>query len=439
MAKTATPLNTSKIDAIKPQNKEYAIFDGEGLLLLIRTSGTKTWQYRYKNYKGSIKKITLGEYPALSLKAARDKRRHFEEMLANEVDPKEQIELLEKKKSNSNILEAVSHTWWHSTLDKGAWSEDTANKRLRMLENHLFPLIGKMPIEDIKPMHLAASLTSIEKSSSENAQRIKAMLVNIFNHAIQHGLIENNHALAMNGLLVPKKSTHRPALSLDRLPDLFSRLELDSGKPLTQLCTLLSLHIFSRSSEIRFARWNEIDFKKRLWTIPPNREAIKGTRYSDRGSKMREAHFVPLSKQAIEILKKIQEYSGHCAHVFPAANNINKFISENTINHTLQRMGYDTKTEVCGHGFRTMACSALIQSTLFSEDAVERQMSHKERNEVRAAYTHTAEFLEERKVMMQWWSDYLDINKTQHISAYDYGQECKKNNLPKNVIQFRSA
>lgn len=428
MAKPVTPLNASQIDALKPQEKEYAVFDGAGLLLLIRPSGTKTWQYRYKNYKGSIKKITLGEYPALSLKIARDKRRSFEEMSANGVDPKEQLELLETKKTKNHFLEAITRLWWSSMLKKGSWSEYTAHKRLRMLENHLFPLIGAMPIEDIRPKHLASSLTQIEKDSSENAQRIKAMLINIFNYAIQHGLIEINHALTMNGLLVPKKAQHRPALTLDHLPNLLQKLNQDTGKTLTRLCTLLSLHIFSRSSEIRFARWNEINFDKRIWIIPPFRQAVQGIRFSIRGSKMKEEHIIPLSNQAIQILRQVQEYSGHCNHVFPATRNDQKFISENTINKTLQRMGYNTQTEICGHGFRTMACAALIQSTLFSEDAVERQMSHRERNDVRAAYTHTAEFMEERKVMMQWWSDYLDINTTEYISPYDYGQEYRKKN-----------
>ncbi|HCA5261434.1 TPA: integrase arm-type DNA-binding domain-containing protein [Acinetobacter baumannii] len=439
MAKPVIPLNASQIDGLRPKEREYAVFDGAGLLLLIRTSGTKTWQYRYKNYNGDIKKITLGEYPALSLKVARDKRRSFEEMVANSIDPKEQLELLESKKANVHILESITRLWWSSMLAKGAWSEYTAYKRLKMLENHLFPLIGTMPIEDIRPKHLASSLTQIEKTSSENAQRIKAMLINIFNYAIQHGLIETNHALTMNGLLVPKKSKHRPSLPLDQLPKLLQGLEQDTGRILTRLCTSLSLHIFSRSSEIRFARWDEIDFDKRIWTIPPYRQAVNGTRFSDRGSKMREEHFVPLSKQAIQILRQIQEYSGHCNHVFPAITNDQKFISENIINETLQRMGYDTQTEICGHGFRTMACAALIQSTLFSEDAVERQMSHRERNEVRAAYTHTAEFMEERKVMMQWWSDYLDINAKNYISPYDYGQECKSLATLNNVINSKRA
>lgn len=184
----------------------------------------------------------------------------------------------------------------------------------------------------------------------------------------------------------------------------------------------VTLLVFIRSSELRFARWDEIDFDNAMWTIPAEREAIDGVKYSHCGSKMRTPHLVPLSRQAIKILKQIYQFSGNHDLIFIDDHNPRKPMSENTVNNALRMMGYDTKTEVCGHGFRTMACSSLIESGLWSKDAVERQMSHQERNSVRADYIHKAEHIEERRLMVQWWADYLDANREKGITPFDYAK-----------------
>lgn len=150
---------------------------------------------------------------------------------------------------------------------------------------------------------------------------------------------------------------------------------------------------------------------------------------------MKDDHLIPLSPNAISILKEIQKYSGMSLNVFPKNGDPNGFISESTINKTLRRIGYDTKTDVCGHGFRGMACSALVQSTLFQKEAVEKQMSHQERDQVRLAYTHQAEYLDERKAMINWWSDYLEANRAKHITPYDFTKQL----LGEDVIQFKYA
>ncbi|EPA8398165.1 TPA: site-specific integrase, partial [Escherichia coli] len=219
---------------------------------------------------------------------------------------------------------------------------------------------------------------------------------------------------------------HYPALPLERLPELLDRIgDYRQGRELTRLAVVLTLHLFIRSSELRFARWSEIDFRHKIWTIPATREAIDKVRFSGRGAKMRTPHIVPLSRQAIAILKQIQELSGHLDLVFPGDHNPYKPMSENTTNRALRLMGYDTKTEICGHGLRAMACSALVESDLWSRDTVERQMSHQERNSVRAAYVHKAEHLEARKAMMQWWSDYLDVCREGYVAPYIYARQHK--------------
>ena len=437
MAKTIKPLTDSLVTAAKPKEEDYPLFDGGGLMLLVRKSGTKTWRFRYKIGK-SMPTLTLGTYPALTLAAARKKRTEFETMLANGLDPKQQIELEQAKKENAHSLEKVTRAWHEELTLKGAWGDDTAKKTMRKFENHLFPLIGHKSIEEVEPQDIAQAITAIDdKGINRVARDLKAHLVRIFSYAIQKGYVKHNPAREMDGVLIAKKKKHYPQLKHERLPEFLHRIDhYKRGAALTRLCTLLALHVFSRSSEVRFARWKEIDFDKQQWVIPATREAVEGVRYSGRGAKMKEDHLVPLSPQAVSILRQIHEYSGSYENVFPSRDDPKKFMSENTVNKALQNMGYDTEIDVCGHGFRGMACSALIQSKLYSEDAVERQMSHKERNEVRGAYTHMAEFLEERRSMMNWWSDYLDQNRLEHITPHDYGQMPKQQSTTSNMISF---
>lgn len=181
-------------------------------------------------------------------------------------------------------------------------------------------------------------------------------------YAVQQGLVENNPALNLEGVTAPPVKHHYPALPLERLPELLARIDdYMSGRTLTRLAVTLTLHLFIRSSELRFARWREIDFRNGIWTRPSTRDTIAGVRYYGRGAKMRTPHIVPLSRQAVAILRQIQEISGHLELVFPGDHNSYKPMCENTVNKALRLMGYDTKTDICGHGFRTMACSALME------------------------------------------------------------------------------
>ena len=227
----------------------------------------------------------------------------------------------------------------------------------------------------------------------------------------------------MAGAVAVAKRVHRPALSFERIHELLGRIECFTGRKLTKLAVKLTLLVFIRSSELRFARWEEIDFKNALWTIPAEREPLKGVKHSHRGSKMRTPHLVPLSRQAVKTLEEIKQISGDYQLIFIGDHHSDRPMSENTVNKALRSMGYDTKTQVCGHGFRAMACSALLESGLWSRDAIERQMSHQERNAVRAAYIHKAEHLEERRLMLQWWADYLDENLTQSVLPFSLGNK----------------
>jgi len=245
----------------------------------------------------------------------------------------------------------------------------------------------------------------------EVAPRLQQRTTAIMCYAVQSDLLDYNPAQEMAGAAASGNRQHRPAPELKRIPELLQKIDGYTGKPLTGWTTELTLLIFIRSSELRFARSSEIDFETSMWTIPPEREPIPEVKHSHRDSKMRTLHLVPLSKQALKILKQIKQFSGEHKLVFIGDHDPRKPMSENTVNSELRVMGHDTKVEVCGHGFRKMACSSLIESGLWSNDAVERQMSHMKRNLVRAAYIHKAEHLDERKLMLQWWADFLDANR----------------------------
>lgn len=310
---------------------------------------------------------------------------------------------------------------WHGCNRK--WSESHRHRVLRTLEVELFPVLGSCLIGELKTKDFLAPLRKIEESGRlEVASRLQQRITAIMRFAVQSGIIEHNPVQELVGAVSTRKVTHRPALPLESIPDLLQRIVLFRGRKLTALAIKLTLLVFIRSSELRFARWSEVDFDKAMWKIPAERQLIEGVKYSFRGSKMKSPHLVPLSRQALEILKQIAEICGRSEFIFVGDHNFHKPMSENTVNKALRVMGYDTKTQVCGHGFRSMACSALIESGVWSRDAVERQMSHQERNSVRAAYIHKAEHLEERTQMLQWWADYLDANNKAYISPYSFGK-----------------
>ncbi|EIQ0615901.1 integrase arm-type DNA-binding domain-containing protein [Escherichia coli] len=416
-------LNDSKIRNLKPSSKPIKLSDSHGLYLLVNPGGSRIWYLKYR-FGGKESRVSLGAYPLISLAEARQQRDAIRKLLAQNINPAQQRMDEKAATSPEKCFKAVALAW-HKTNKK--WSPDYAERILASMNNHIFPGIGHLPVTTLKTQHFTALLRVIEdKGFLEVASRTRQQLCNIMRYAVQQGLTENNPAQHLEGVTAPPVKNHYPALPLERLPELFEHIgDYRQGRQLTRLAVGLTLHLFIRSSELRFARWGEIDFRNKIWTIPATREAIEKVRFSGRGAKMRTPHIVPLSRQAIAILKQIQEISGHLELVFPGDHNPYKPMSENTVNRALRLMGYDTKTDVCGHGFRAMACSALVESELWSRDAVERQMSHQERNSVRAAYIHRAEHLDARTAMMQWWSDYLDVSREGYVAPYIYARRHK--------------
>ncbi|EIY9974751.1 tyrosine-type recombinase/integrase [Escherichia coli] len=412
-------LTDIKVRTAKPTDKQYKLTDGSGMHLLVHPNGSKYWRLQYR-FDGKQKMLALGVYPDVSLADARTRRDDARNLLANNIDPgdKKKSDKIEQEEARTFEQLAVE---WHATNKK--WSEEHSRRVLKSLEDNLFPAIGKRNIADLKTRDLLAPIKAVELSGRlEVASRLQQRTTAIMRYAVQSGLLDYNPAQEMVGAVASSNRQHRPALQLKRIPELLRRIDSYTGRPLTRLAVELTLLVFIRSSELRFARWSEIDFETSMWTIPAEREAIDGVKHSQRGSKMRTPHLVPLSHQALAILKDVYKRSGDRDFVFIGDHDHRKPMSENTVNKALRVMGYDTKVEVCGHGFRTMACSSLIESGLWSRDAVERQMSHMERNSVRAAYIHKAEHLDERRLMLQWWADFLDANRESEVSPYDFGK-----------------
>lgn len=349
-------------------------------------------------------------------------------MLADGVDP---IETKHQAKAEAVIkgrtFESVALDW-HTEMS-AKWAPGHSKTVMSRLKTHVFPLIGARAIVDLDTHDLMQPLEAIKKRGTiDVALRVQNYLQSIMREAKRLRLITINPAYDLEGSIKAPRVVHRPALPLSRLPELQERIDTYKGRALTRLTVMLSLHVFVRSSELRFARWSEFDLKRGTWEIPDTRPALEGVPFSTRGTKMAgDIHLVPLSPQAVALLEKIHALTGKFALVFAADAKPWKPMSENTVNNALRTMGYDTKTDICGHGFRSMACSALIESGLWSETAIERQMSHKERNNVRAAYIHKAEFIEERRLIMNWWSRYQEANRQEHVTPHEFANQTGAN------------
>ncbi|MEB8021189.1 integrase arm-type DNA-binding domain-containing protein [Raoultella ornithinolytica] len=418
-------LTDIKAKNAKPLEKEYKLTDGFGMFLRVTPKGSKYWQMAYR-FEGKQKLFSIGVYPAVSLSDARQRRDEARRLLAQGIDPnaKKQAEAkeLKAKRDNTRSFRTVAKAWFAT---KTKWSDDYGDAVWKRLETYVFPVIGDKDVAELDTGDLLVPVKKVEALGYlEVAMRIQQYITAILRHAVQQKLIRHNPAYDMEGAVQKPQTEHRPALELEEIPQLLKKITEYKGRRLTILAIQLNLMIFIRSSELRFARWSEIDFKSKLWVIPEQREAIENVKHSTRGAKMKRKHFVPLCKQAMKILKEIRQLTYEEGQddglIFTGCYDSFKPMSENTINKALRNMGYDTKQDICGHGFRTLACSALIESGLWSEDAVELQMSHKESNSVRAAYTHKAKHLDQRRLMLQWWADFLDANSNDMVRPFEF-------------------
>jgi integrase len=386
------PLKDTTVRNAKSRAKKYKVFDGDGLYLEVVPTGAKYWRMKYF-FAGKEKCLALGVYPHVTLADARERRAQARKVLASGNDPgevkKEARRLAILKSTNS--FEAVAREWFQKR--KHEWAPITAEVALRRLEKHILPKLGFRPIADITPPEVLATLRAVEdRGTLETAHRAMNICGQIFMYAIATGRAERNPVPDLRGALKTPVVKHYSYLKANELPEYLKKLDAYDGEPLTKQALRLLLLTFVRTTELRAAQWAEFDFDKAEWRIPAER------------MKMKEQHIVPLSKQAIDVLRDVQQHSGKRPHVFPNSHKPTTFMSENTMLYALYRMGYHSRAT--GHGFRSTA-STILNENGFHADVIERQLAHSERNSVRAAYNH-AQYLPERRKMMQWWADYLD-------------------------------
>lgn len=385
-------LSDATVRNAKPQKRPYKLADGEGLFLVVMPSGSKYWRLKYF-FGGKEKLLALGVYPHINLADARERRAQARKLLAAGSDPADAKKEAKRQAilKSGNSFEVVAQEWLEK--HKHEWTPRHIRARTSQLERLIFPKLGKKPITDIKAPDVLSVLRVIEsKGRLDTAHRLMQVVGQIFMYAIATGRADRNPVPDLRGALKTAVVKHRASLAEKELPEFLEKLEAYDGHPQTKLALRLLLLTFVRTGELRGAEWKEIDWNKSEWRIPAER------------MKMDQLHIVPLSRQAIAILRELEKHSGQRQNVFPNHHNPASVMTENTMLYALYRMGYHSRAT--GHGFRSTA-STVLNEHGFRSDVIERQLAHGERDKVRAAYNH-AQYLAERREMMQWWADFLD-------------------------------
>ena len=396
-------LTDTRVKSAKPKDTAYKLSDERGLHLLVYPNSSKLWQLRYR-YEGKEKTASLGKYPDVTLAQAREKRDKMRQQLANAIDPVEAQRAVKeaKKVAQAHSFEAVARTWYAS------WSSTKSPRHavyvLRRLEADIFPVIGLRPVSELQAPELVAMLKTIEKRGAlDIAKRAHQTTGQILRYAIAHGVAQRNPAadIKPSDILASSAKSNYARIDAKELPDLLRKIEGYQGTPVTRLAIKLMALTFVRTGELIGARWDEFDFTAAEWRIPAQR------------MKMRTPHIVPLSKQAIAVLKVLHVVTGHRTLLFPGERDHSKPISNNTILKALERMGY--KGRMTGHGFRGLA-STVLHEHGFEHMHIELQLAHQERDRVSASYNH-ALYLKPRAKMMQWWSNHLEQKMAAPLEA----------------------
>ena len=362
--------------------------------MLVHTNGSKYWRVKYR-LAGKEKLLALGVYPEVTLAQARDLTGEARRLVKEGRDPvaERQAEKVTAAASAATTFEGVAREWMEAGPQK--WSPSYVKMVESTLRNNLFPRIGRLPVADITAPVLLASLRPIEaRGALEVVARARRWAGEVFRYAIATGRASDDPATVLKGALKTAQVRHYPALERNELGGFLRSLTDYPGRPETRLAVTLLLLTFVRPGELRAAQWSEFDLDHGEWRIPAER------------MKARAVHVVPLSRQAIEVLEELRPLTGHTPYLFPSGRARVPYISENTINKAIAALGY--KGRVVGHGFRATASTILNETGHFPVDAIERQLAHAERNRIRAAY-HRAEYLTERREMMQYWADLLNV------------------------------
>lgn len=384
-----------QINAAKPREKAWSLSDSQGLLLIIQPNGSKLWRFRYR-FLDKQKTLHLGGWPQLSLAEARVRRDEAKKKVAEGIDP-----ALEKKRARiaakyaaANTFEAVAQEWLVK-CERDGLAPVTVDK-IRWLLAKAYPLIGTIPIAQITPHEALAVLRKVEATGAyESARRMRSVLSRVFRYGVATVRCEKDVAADLRGAIAVPKVKHFAAITKpSEVGALLRAIDGYSGHKVTIMAMRLSPHVLLRPGELRQAEWTDIDFDEAIWFIPAER------------MKMRRPHRVPLSRQVIAMLRELHEDTHWWKYLFPCLGKPRKAMSENAVNQGLRKLGYTTN-QMTAHGFRAMAATLLNEMGQWNPDAIERQLAHVDTNQVRRAYAR-GEYWDERVLMMQHWSDYLD-------------------------------
>lgn len=387
-------LTDSAIKAAKPQEKQYKLYDERGLLLIVRPTGGKLWRLKYR-FQGREQQLTIGTYPEVGLKEARERRDTARKVIAEGKDPgtERKREKIAATISAGNTFKVVAEEFIakrqregmaEATMSKCRWQLDRLDK------------LHTRPIAEIEAFELLAVLKRMEmRGNLEAARQVRSFASRVFRYGVATTRCKHDVAADLIGALTtPTVKHHAAIVDPIEVGALLRAIEGFQGQPSTRHALRIAPHVFVRPGELRHAEWSEVDLDAATWVIPAAR------------TKMRKEHQVPLSRQVVAILGEMQQVSGAGKLVFPGLRGADRPLSENTFNAALRRLGYSSD-EMTAHGFRAMASTLLNQSGKWRPDVVERALAHGERDKIRAAYNR-AEYWEERVIMAQWWSDYLD-------------------------------
>lgn len=380
-----------QIRRAKPEAKTYTLGDGQGLSLLVEPNGSKSWRFRYR-YAGKPKMISLGVYPTITLADARTRRDDARKLVAEGKNPSEvrKQQKLDLQVESENAFEKIAREWHQ--LKSAKWSAGYASDIMEAFKNDIFPYVGARSVGEIKPLELLNVLRKIEKRGAlEKMRKVRQRCSEVFRYAIATGRAEFNPAADLSSALEVHQSNHFPFLKADEIPDFLRALDSYTGSRVVQIATKLLMITGVRTIELRAALWSEFDLDNVIWEIPAER------------MKMRRAHLVPLSNQALDLLNELKIMTGNYRYVFPGRNDPNKPMSEASINQVIKRIGYAGR--VTGHGFRH-TLSTILHEKGYSTAWIEIQLAHTDKNKIRGTYNH-AQYIDDRRGMMNWYSDYI--------------------------------
>ncbi|WP_220720647.1 integrase domain-containing protein [Agarivorans litoreus] len=394
MARVVKPLTHTEVKNAQAVGKDLKLYDGGGLQLRVRVSGTKSWVFDYFTpLTNKRTRITFGKYPAISLQEARRLRDEAKALLAKGIDPKEakNEKVKEQKLTESNTLYSVAKSWLE--VKKSKVTADYALDIWRSLELHILPILGARPISSIRAPETIDVIKAIAaRGNFETVRRVIQRLNEIMTYAVNTGVIESNRLTGIKAAFETPSKKHMPSIRPEELPELMLELSRAQISFITRCVIEWQLHTMTRPSESTGAMWSEIDFVNSLWVIPKER------------MKNRKEHTIPLSTQTLGLLEMMKPISSQSKFIFPSAKSLEKHIHPYSPNMALKRMGF--KSRLVAHGLRALASTTLNEQG-FDKDVIEAALSHSDKNQIRSAYNRST-YLDARKKMMQWWSSHIE-------------------------------